>query len=499
MCPFDIIPQSPDTMPVATVGIPYSSDIVASNGTAPYTFSNIHKYTPVFSGIPYDTLLGGLSATYIAPDKLRISGTPLAWQTQVSSQDTPNPNRSIWSQQVMGTDKFTFSARIISSDTCDCQLPHTSLFLANQTPLGAGLQFSIIRIDPDNPGVSVFVVVPGDLTASIGSKGRVWSNTASAGAYNTNDGGSFIVGAGTFYDNINDVTFIQYPSDFGLQASGDGVFWWNNGSSLPNNVPYPLFGIGDSAAYIENLLNTSLRPEWVGKVRFRVFFSDDPQWPMPVIFMEASNDYPCWCTGPYTIQYLVFNAFSQRFSSSSSVGGNQIQFTFDAQDSDGCLVSPVVEEIPLEANCHTILPANSILPNGTVGSPYSVIFTTSGGTAPFSYAVYSGTVPDGTTLNSATGELSGTPTTTGTFTFTIQSTDANGCTCDCKEYTLVVNPAIKKKKRRIGLGYAPMQKCFSRTRDRNKNLIPCADRISYYGFIYILISSDDEKCCYKRQ
>lgn len=465
-CPFDITPQSPSNMPNATVGVYYSSDIIASNGISPYTFLNISKYTPIFSGVPYDTLLGGLSANYISPDILRISGIPLSWQTQVSSQDTQNPNASIWSHQVLGTDKFTFGARIVP--TCNFDDPQTPLFQENGIPQD-GIQCPILRIVQDNPGTSVFVVVQGDRTNSIGFNGRIWSNTFSGGVYNTNDGGSMVVGTGTYYDNINDETYIQWPVDYGTQPVGDGFFYYYT-TLAPGSVPLPLFGIGDSISYIENLLNNSLRPEWAARVRFRVFASTDPNWLMPVIFLESFSG-SFWCPGPYTIQYSVYNAFSQRFSSSSQVGGNDIQFNFDVIDSNNCSIS-VQETIPLIANCppHTILPLQTELPIGKKGIFYSITFTTVGGTPPYTYFVYSGSIPVGMTLNSVSGELSGIPTMIGTYTFTIQSKDANGCTCDCKEYTLIIN---KNKKRRV----FPYVICI-----QNNTTNP--DKIIFRGVIY---------------
>lgn len=51
------------------------------------------------------------------------------------------------------------------------------------------------------------------------------------------------------------------------------------------------------------------------------------------------------------------------------------------------------------------------LPNGEVGVPYSYTLTAEGGTPPYSFAVSSGALPSGLSLNGATGVISGTPTT----------------------------------------------------------------------------------------
>ena len=62
------------------------------------------------------------------------------------------------------------------------------------------------------------------------------------------------------------------------------------------------------------------------------------------------------------------------------------------------------------------------LPAGTVGQAYSNALAASGGTAPYTWTVSSGTLPTGLTLTSA-GQISGTPSAAATFTFTVQVAD----------------------------------------------------------------------------
>ncbi|WP_433372608.1 putative Ig domain-containing protein [Streptosporangium sp. CA-115845] len=65
-------------------------------------------------------------------------------------------------------------------------------------------------------------------------------------------------------------------------------------------------------------------------------------------------------------------------------------------------------------------------PAGQVGVSYSVPLTVSGGTAPYVWSVSAGSLPPGLTLNTSTGLLSGTPTTTGSYPVTFQVVDAAG-------------------------------------------------------------------------
>jgi hypothetical protein len=91
----------------------------------------------------------------------------------------------------------------------------------------------------------------------------------------------------------------------------------------------------------------------------------------------------------------------------------------------------------------TVNPAT--LPNGTVGTPYNQIVSASGGTSPYAFSVSSGALPTNLILNSVTGAITGTPTTAGTFTFTITATDATGCS-GSRQYTMTITspgcPAI---------------------------------------------------------
>jgi hypothetical protein len=64
-------------------------------------------------------------------------------------------------------------------------------------------------------------------------------------------------------------------------------------------------------------------------------------------------------------------------------------------------------------------------PIGEVGYGYDFSATAAGGTTPYTFSAILGTVPAGTNLNSASGEISGTPTTGGTSSFTLQVQDSS--------------------------------------------------------------------------
>ena len=68
------------------------------------------------------------------------------------------------------------------------------------------------------------------------------------------------------------------------------------------------------------------------------------------------------------------------------------------------------------------------LPAGVIGTVYpGATLAAAGGISPYTWAVTTGSLPTGLTLNSATGAISGTPSgiVTGTINFTVTATDSN--------------------------------------------------------------------------
>ena len=112
-------------------------------------------------------------------------------------------------------------------------------------------------------------------------------------------------------------------------------------------------------------------------------------------------------------------------------------FTITATDSSGATGSRAYS-VTINA---AITLSPTALHNGTVGSAYSQTITASGGSGGYSYAVGSGTLPAGLSLNSSTGVLSGTPTTAASSSFTITATDSSGATGSCA-YSVTINVTI---------------------------------------------------------
>jgi len=93
----------------------------------------------------------------------------------------------------------------------------------------------------------------------------------------------------------------------------------------------------------------------------------------------------------------------------------------------------------LQTTSLTIGTQQSDVGGGGVGVPYGMYFNISGGTQPYTVTVSGGSLPPGLSFSGTNpGQLQGTPTTTGTYTFTMQVTDHVSATIS-QSYTITIS------------------------------------------------------------
>ncbi|MFC4210214.1 putative Ig domain-containing protein [Pedobacter lithocola] len=143
--------------------------------------------------------------------------------------------------------------------------------------------------------------------------------------------------------------------------------------------------------------------------------------------------------GPYTYVAtglppgLAYNASTRAITGTPTQAGNYT-ISVTATDSEGRTAS---NTYPLSVTGVLSLPTAS-LPNGVVGSVYptQTLPAVAGGTPPYNYIASN--LPPGLSFNTATREISGTPTLGGTFVVSVTGTDANNNTVN-SDYTIIVN------------------------------------------------------------
>jgi len=101
----------------------------------------------------------------------------------------------------------------------------------------------------------------------------------------------------------------------------------------------------------------------------------------------------------------------------------------------------VAVALPSVTHAFSVLP--DTLPHGSAGTAYTQTLLASGAVDPVTWYSVSGTMPPGITV-SAIGVVSGTPTTAGSYTFTVGADDSTVPTpaVQSKTYTLVIDPGL---------------------------------------------------------
>ena len=197
--------------------------------------------------------------------------------------------------------------------------------------------------------------------------------------------------------------------------------------SLIGNVIYGNIG---TQSYSASVINLSATPTSL---------------PTAYVNVPYSQQLTANSTAPYTYA-ITFGSLppgitlspSGLISGTCSVPGFYTAFTISITDANGYVATQGYSGLAVVA--YNIILSPSALPGWTLNLPYSQTITATGN-APFTYAVISGALPTGLTLNASTGVISGTPTVVNTNTFTIQATDHLGITGQ-QAYTIqITSPA----------------------------------------------------------
>ena len=234
-----------------------------------------------------------------------------------------------------------------------------------------------------------------------GPESGLFENASGALFGTTSKGGAF--GGGTVFEVPPDVFTIQATDAAGATASG--------------TYTIPIAGLG--------ITTTTLPAGTVSKSYAQTIAVSGGT--SPITFAVTAGNLPTGVNLNTTTGAIT--------GTPTSSSGSPFSFTITATDFTSATAS--------QSYTVVINPAPTIttttLPNWTVNQAYSQTITVSGGTSPDSFAVTSGSLPTGLSLNSGTGAITGTPTTiTTSGSFTITVTDAAGATTS-KNYELVIS------------------------------------------------------------
>jgi YVTN family beta-propeller protein len=165
--------------------------------------------------------------------------------------------------------------------------------------------------------------------------------------------------------------------------------------------------------------------------------------PLPAATAETAYSRTLTASGgtaPYTYA-VTAGALSAGLTLSSAgvvsgtpTAAGSFNVTVTVTDSSG---SKVMAAYSLMVNAPTVTVSPASLPAATAETAYSQTLIASGGTGSYTYSATAGALPAGVVLSSM-GVISGTPTTSGSFNFTVTAKDGDGFT-GSNAYTLTVS------------------------------------------------------------
>jgi uncharacterized protein YhjY with autotransporter beta-barrel domain len=432
----------PTSLPAGTQGVAYSQQtITAVGGTSPYTFT-------VSSG----SLPPGLTLSSAGT----LSGTPSgngSYGFIVQATDT-NGNTgyrtytlNIGSNTLMispltlpnGSQGAAYNQTVTASGGTG---PYTYAIISGSLPTGLSLNTNTGAITgtPGSNGVSHFTIQGTDsvgdtgnqaYSLSIGSNSLALSpptlpNGTQGTAYNQTVTASGGTGPYTYA-----VTSGSLPTGLSLNTNTGAITGTPSGIGLSN------FTI--TATDSQN--DTGSRPYSVniGTNSLTVNPASLPNGTQSTPYNQSVS--VSGGTGPYTFAVtagslpagLALNTNTGAITGTPS-GGGMSTFTIQATDASANTGSRSYS-VTISLAALTINPAS--LPPATQGTAYSQTIAASGGSAPYTYAIVSGALPSGLTLNGSSGAISGTPSVNGLFNFTVQATDSTPNT-GMRAYTLNV-------------------------------------------------------------
>jgi len=117
--------------------------------------------------------------------------------------------------------------------------------------------------------------------------------------------------------------------------------------------------------------------------------------------------------------------------------GDSTNIVLEVQDDSG----QKKQTVPFSINIANMLStAGSLSGSGKYGTPYTASMTASGGRAPYTWTVNSGSIPTGTTL--LDGTLSGTPSGAATYNFGVTVTDRDGRSTNAGPFSIFIDSVL---------------------------------------------------------
>lgn len=453
------IQLSPSQIPNAIVGQPYYTIFTALNGIAPYQYTvqgslpgglTLNSSTGVLSGTPTTAGVSNFTIQVTDSSNPKLSASN-QYSIYVSSSGlsiapfSPLPNgttSSAYSQTFTasgGTSPYTYGTYTNSS--FGLQIPpglsfSSSSGILSGTPTQVGTYNFYITaqdsaVSPKNGSVEYLLSINGPLQITPATLPVLTINQSYSFNFQTT-GGTAPYTYSLYQGSL--------PYNMTLQRNGT-----LSGTPLLNGI-YPIViksidahGLEGIQSYSLNVISnifitpTTLPSATINTADSQIFQANGGT--APYYYYITSYNAP---------DNLSLNATTGQLSGTPTVPG-AYPFSITAVDSQGYSSS---QNFTLQVNGN-ILIYPTTLPAANINESYNQTFNSTGGTS-YTYT-YTGNLPPGIILTSA-GQLTGTPTVSGTYDFSIISTDVSGNT-GIQTYSFVVKGTIQIIPSAINLAY----------------------------------------------
>nr|WP_051885233.1 putative Ig domain-containing protein [Lysobacter antibioticus] len=436
---------APTTLPNGTVAAAYSQSITASGGIAPYTYAITAGALPAglslasngtLSGTP--TAGGSFNFTVTATGSSTGTGAPHTGSRAYTLVIAPPTIALPATTLANGTVAVAYSATL--NPASGGTAPYTYAVTAGALPPGISLSSAgVLSGTPTAAGTFNFAV-----TATDSSTGT--------GAYSSAPRGYSL--------QIINIPPVANPvSATVAYDSGANPITLNITGGVPTSVAIGTAPLHGTAIASGTTITYQPTAGYAGPDSFTYTASNGAgtSAPATVTITVSPPTITVAASGPFTAQVGV--AYSQTFTwsggtqpfsgynvtglpaglsitgttaNSVTVSGTAtVAGTFplnasatDSSTGDGPFTVGQAFSLSVSAPTLSMTPAAGTL-SATYAIAYSQTFVASGGTPTYAYSVSAGALPAGLSLDGGTGVLSGTPTVTGLFTFSVRAVDSS--------------------------------------------------------------------------
>ena len=437
------ITVNPSSLPAGAVGSAYSQTISAAGGSGAYTFSVTAGTLP--AGLALNASSGVLSGTpsSAAASSFTVTATDGSGATGARAYSlTINPAIAVNPASLAGGTVGSAYSQTVSATGGSGS--YTYSISAGALPAGLTLNAAsgVISGTPTTAATGSFTVRATDGAGAFGT--RAYTVTIAAASIVVNPASLPAATVGTAYSQTVSATggTGSYTWSISVGALPAGLLL-NASSGVISGTPTTA---GASSFTIRATDGSGAFGTRAYTVTTNAAVTVNPAT-LPNGTVGSGYSRTITATGgvaPYTYS-VVAGALPAGLTLNASTGvlagtpttAAATSFTLQATASNGA--------IGTRAYSVTINPAIVVnpvaLPGGTLGTVYSQTVSATGGTGTYTFSRSAGTLPTGVTLNATTGVLSGTPTATGTRSFTIRATDGSGA-FGSRAYSVTIAAAI---------------------------------------------------------